>query len=111
MTKDQFYAMHEQMNWEIEPEEEPVDVETLSFEAQQALLLFNILPDKIEGMNGVWLGKEFSGLTDIMSIYEMINFKDTMDFLLIIINEYQKFNREEIKKQESQTRARTRKGR
>ena len=48
----------------VEPKEEdvPKDPSTFSLEAQQALVLVNALPDKWDGMNGVWLGKDYSGL-------------------------------------------------
>ena len=44
----------------VEPKEEdiPKDPSTFSLEAQQALIMLNVLPDKWEGMSGSWLGKE-----------------------------------------------------
>ena len=47
----------------VEPKEEdiPKDPTTFSLEAQQSLVVMNALPDNWDGMNGVWLGKDYSG--------------------------------------------------
>jgi hypothetical protein len=96
--------MAEQMGWE-DFDDEPIDPAELSLEAQQALVLMNILPDKIEGMNGVWLGKEYSGLSDILTIYEMVNWRDTFDMLQICIQQYSKFYDEKRKQEERKAKA------
>lgn len=92
------------MGWE-DFDDEPIDPAELSLEAQQALVLMNILPDKIEGMNGVWLGKEYSGLSDILTIYEMVNWRDTFDMLQICIQQYSKFYDEKRKQEERKAKA------
>ena len=92
------------MGWE-DFDDEPIDPADLSLEAQQALVLMNILPDKIEGMNGVWLGKEYSGLSDILTIYQMVNWRDTFDMLQICIQEYYKYYDEKRKQEERKAKA------
>lgn len=92
------------MGWE-DFDDEPMDPADLSLEAQQALVLMNILPDKIEGMNGVWLGKEYSGLSDILTIYQMVNWRDTFDMLQICIQEYSKYYDEKRKQEERKAKA------
>ena len=92
------------MGWE-DFDDEPIDPAELSLEAQQALVLMNILPDKIEGMNGVWLGKEYSGLSDILTIYEMVNWRDTFDMLQVCIQQYSKFYDEKRKQEERKAKA------
>lgn len=92
------------MGWE-DFDDEPIDPADLSLEAQQALVLMNILPDKIEGMNGVWLGKEYSGLSDILTIYQMVNWRDTFDMLQICIQEYSKYYDEKRKQEERKAKA------
>ena len=90
------------MGLPIDEEEIPLDISDLSYDSQQALLLFNILPDKVEGMNGIWLGKEYAGLADIMDIYEIDNRKDVLDLLQICIREASKVyakQREQANKQ------------
>lgn len=81
----------EQMGTEPVEEHIPVDPSDLSLEAQQALLLFNVLPDKIEGMNGIWLGKDFSGIGDIFNFYNIDNELDVFEFLTFIIAQYSRF--------------------
>lgn len=73
-----------------EPVEEDIPVEPgdLSLETQQALLIFSILPDKIEGMNGLWLGKEFSGIGDIFDFYEIEDRREVFELLTYIIGQY-----------------------
>lgn len=88
MTDEHYLLMCEQMGWEPNPEEIPPDLGSLSFETQQALILFNVLPDKIEGMSGSWLGKDFSGLSDIMDIYEIDDKKKVFELFLIIQRTY-----------------------
>lgn len=93
------------MGW-TDFEDEPLDPSDLSIEAQQALLLMNILPDKIEGMNGIWLGKDYTGLSDIMNIYNMINWRDTFDLFQVCIIEFGKFYEEKRKQEEAKSKNR-----
>ena len=88
MTAEQYYAMCEQLGWEPNPEEVPLDYGSLSIEVQQALSLFNILPDRVEGMSGTLLGKDFSCLSDFMNIYEVEDKKSVLEYILIIQKEY-----------------------
>ena len=73
-----------------EPVEQDIPIEPgdLSYEAQQALLIFSVLPDKIEGMNGIWLGKEFSGIGDIFDFYEIDDRREVFELLTYIIGQH-----------------------
>lgn len=83
MTLEQYYLMCEQMGWEPKPEEIPLDPSDLSYNAQQALVLLNSLPDLWDGMSGTWLGKDYSGLTAIMDIYNMEDRETVFEYLKI----------------------------
>jgi hypothetical protein len=96
--------MHEQMGWDVNPEEIPLEESDLVFNAQVALLLFSILPDKIEGMSGSWLGKDFAGLEDIMNIYEIEHRREVFDYLLLIIGTASKHYEEQRKANENKAR-------
>jgi len=93
--------MCEQMG--IDPKDEyiPMEFSDLEFNSQIALSLFNILPDKIEGMNGVWLGKDFAGLLDIMNILSIEDKKRVFELLLICISEADKHYAQERKMRET----------
>ena len=73
--------MCEQMGWEPKEEELPQDGTNLSLECQQALTILNALPDNWEGMNGTWLGKDYSGLSAVMDIYEVESRREVFELL------------------------------
>lgn len=79
--------MCDQMNIEPNPEEIPIDYSDLDIEGQKVLRIFNLLPDKVEGMGGTWLGKDFAGLGTFLDIYEIEDRVHFMDMLSILIHE------------------------
>ena len=91
----------------VEPKEEdiPKDPSTFSLEAQQALVLMNALPDKWEGMNGVWLGKDYGGLGDILQIYDVQETREVFELLKICEVELGKFYAQKRKEQEALSKA------
>ena len=98
------------MGLPIDEDEIPLDINDVSYNSQQAVFLFNVLPDKIEGMNGVWLGKEYAGLADIMNIYEIDSQKEVLNLLQVCIREASKVyakQREQANKQ-AETKAKMR---
>lgn len=105
MTQEQYFAMCEQMGWEPRDEEIPPDIGTLPYDCQNALILFNLLSDRIEGMSGTWLGKDFSSLQVFMDIYEIDNRRDVLDYIMTVHDVYSKYYREQQKVKESQNRA------
>ena len=91
----------------VEPKEEdiPKDPSTFSVEAQQALVLLNSLPDLWEGMNGLWLGKNYNGLLDIMDIYEIEQKREVYELLKVCEDELGKFYAQKRKEQDQLSRA------
>ena len=73
--------MCEQMGWEPKEEDLPQDGSNLSLECQQALTILNALPDNWEGMNGTWLGKDYSGLSAVMDIYQVESRREVFELL------------------------------
>ncbi len=91
----------------VEPKEEdiPKDPSTFSQEAQQALVMLNALPDLWEGMNGLWLGKNYNGLLDIMDIYEIEQKREVYELLKVCEDELGKFYAQKRKEQDQLSRA------
>lgn len=100
MTPEQYFEMCEQMGWEIKEENIPKNFEDLDYSCQVALQIFNMLPDNVGGMSGVWLGKDFSAIEFLMTIYEVLNPKEIFQYILVIQREYSKHYSEEQKRQQ-----------
>jgi hypothetical protein len=71
MTKDQYFEMCDVMGSEPIEEEIPVEYEDLLTDVQDAFNIYSKLRDEWDGMNGVYLGKNFSGIMDIFDLYEI----------------------------------------
>lgn len=67
-------------------EEIPVEYDDLAPEVQEALNIFSKLRDDWDTMNGIYLGKNLSGFTDILDIYEIpqIERKSLLEIILIL---------------------------
>jgi hypothetical protein len=100
--------MCEQMGWEPKEEEIPKDPSFLPYECQEALMLFNILPDRVEGMSGTWLGKDLNSLSSIMDIYEIENKRDVLEYLLVIQRVYSEHYAQQQKMRESRAKSKGR---
>lgn len=71
MTKEVYLEMCKTMgNTPIE-EEIPIDFEDLIADVQDALNIYSKLRDEWDTMNGIYLGKNFSSLLDILTVYEV----------------------------------------
>ena len=71
MTKETYFEMCEQLGTEPIDSEIPVDFDDFPIELQQALLVYRMLRDEWEGMNGIYLGKSLLGIQEIMEAIEI----------------------------------------
>ena len=96
----------------VEPKDEdiPQDPSTFSIEAQQALLMMNALPDLWEGMNGVWLGKNYNGLFDILKLYKIDNKREVFELLKVCEEELSKYYSQKRKEQDQLSKAKSKRG-
>jgi hypothetical protein len=67
---------HEPVEAEI-----PVEFDDFPLEVQQALSVYRMLKDEWEGFNGLYLGKSFIGLTEVLEYMEI----DIADRKLIVL--------------------------
>lgn len=54
----------------------PPTLEDYPLEVQVAFLLHDLLPDRWDGMNGTYMGKDFSALGTLLDTWEVTNRKD-----------------------------------
>lgn len=95
----------QQLGQEPNPDDMPLEPNHLSDNSQQALILVNALPDKWEGMSGSWMGKEYSGLMDIMNIYEIDDKKRVFELLQVCEKELGEFYKQKQKEQAALSKA------
>lgn len=84
MTKEVYFQMCEDMGTEPVLEEIPVEYGDLHAEVQEAYLIFNMLQDTYNVMSGTYTGKSYSGIVDIMSLYEVDDPKHTFSIIKTI---------------------------
>jgi hypothetical protein len=105
MTRDQVIEAGIIMGEDPETMELPPEFEDLDYECQVALNLFHILPDKIDGMGGNWLGKEWAGLFDIMEVFNIEDRKDVFEYMLLCQSVYATHYHEQKKIRDSQNKS------
>jgi hypothetical protein len=84
MTKDRYFEMLEMLNSDPIESEIPVEFEDLYDEVQEAILVYNMLQDNWDSMNGVYLGKVLSGIKDIFDIMEVANAKSCYQIISVL---------------------------
>lgn len=72
MTKDAYFDMCEMLGSDPIDSEIPVDFEDFPIEVQTAFVLYSMLQDNWDGMNGVYMGKILAGIIDIFDIMEVL---------------------------------------
>ncbi len=71
MTKEAYYEMCEALGTEPVEEEIPVEMDDFPEEVQEAINVYYKLRDEWDTMNGVYMGKSYTGLIDILDILEI----------------------------------------
>lgn len=71
MTKEAYFEMCEMLGSEPIESEIPVEYDDLLVDVQEALDIYYKLRDEWDTMNGNYLGKNYSGIGDIMDILEI----------------------------------------
>lgn len=71
-----------------EPKEDeiPVEYEDLPDEVQEAIIVYNMLQDNWDGMNGIYLGKVLAGINDIFEIAKIEDKQTCFNIIQILDN-------------------------
>jgi hypothetical protein len=86
MTKEAYFEMCETLDSDPLESEIPVDFEDFPLIVQEAFHVYNKLSDIHEGMSGTYMGKQLSGIKDILEILEVPveEYKMVLELILII---------------------------
>jgi len=93
---EQELDLYEQMGWDTDElyqreAEKFLDYGQLTIESQQALYIYNILPDKVDGAAVGWYGKDYSELSFFLELYDIYDYRKVVDLILVCNSEYAKF--------------------
>lgn len=71
MTKELYFEMCEALGSEPVESEIPIEIDDFPEEVQEAINVYYKLRDEWDTMNGVYMGKSYTGLRDILDILEI----------------------------------------
>ena len=71
MTKEAYFEMCAALGNEPAEDEIPVEFEDFPLEAQQALIVYRMLRDEWDSMNGIYLGKSLIGIQEVLEATEI----------------------------------------
>ena len=86
MSKYTYYEMCEQLGTNPDDGEIPIDYDDLMGQTQQALNLFQYLPDKWDSMGGGYLGKDLSSIKFYLELLDISDWTTIIDILNFITN-------------------------
>lgn len=88
MTKDSYFEMCEMLGSEPIESEIPIEQSDFPTEVQDAIGVYYKLKDDWDTMNGVYMGKSYVGLQDILNILEipMEDRRWTLDWITVMDN-------------------------
>ena len=80
VNKNTYFEICEALGTEPVEEEIPVELSDLPIEIQEVINIYFKLKDEWDTMNGIYLGKSYAGLSDILDILE-VEFEDRKYYL------------------------------
>lgn len=81
MTKEVYYDMCEALGADPIESEIPIEFDDLILDVQESLIIYNGLQDNWDSMSGRYLGKNFSGLSDILELYNVEDKRTTFNII------------------------------
>lgn len=68
---DTYLRLCEQLNQEPDPDQMPLDTSIFPYEVQVAFFVLDLLPDRWDGMSGMYMGKDWSSADFIFKTYKI----------------------------------------
>lgn len=97
MTKEAYFEMCEALGTEPLEEEIPIEIVDFPLEIQEVLEIYRMLRDDWDMVNGNYMGKQFSGISELFDIMEV----NTLDrkLYLTLLHTVDSIRADEIRKQ------------
>jgi len=70
MDVDKYLRICEQLGQVPDPDKMPLEVTVFPVEVQVAFFMFDLLPDRWDGMSGTYLGKDWSQSAHLFNLYK-----------------------------------------
>ena len=74
----------ERLGREPDPSKAPLEVYHFPLEVQEAFAIHEMLPDRWDGMSGMFMGKDWSALGALLDVFEVDDKRTTVYFLKAI---------------------------
>lgn len=86
VDRNTYFEICEQLGSEPIESEIPVEFDDFPPEIQEAISVYSKLRDEWDGFSGMYMGKNFAGLKDILDIYQVDSNsrQDILEWVLII---------------------------
>jgi len=82
----------------------PPALENYPYEVQLAFFIYSLLQDTWDGMSGMYMGKNMSGLGELLDIYEIEDRKTVVFFMKHIDQQRGDSINEEVQRKQKQAR-------
>lgn len=82
----------------------PPALENYPYEVQLAFFIYSLLQDTWDGMSGMYMGKNMSGLGELLDIYEIEDRKTVVFFMKHIDQQRGDAINEEVQRKQKQAR-------
>ena len=88
MTKEKYFEMCEMLGTDPVDSEIPFEFDDFPVEIQEVLEIYKLLRDEWDTMNGIYLGKNFSGIIEVFDLVEVdrLDQKLYLNFLHLVDN-------------------------
>jgi hypothetical protein len=108
MTKEAYYQMCDELNTEPKDSEIPVEISDFPFAVQEAIQIFNYLPDRWDSMSGVYFGKDYTILPFLIDLHNIDDVQNLFLFLKVAESSLSEIYSNEIKvRKAAQKKAKT----
>ena len=84
ITKEQYLKLCKEMGTEPKDEDMPIDLGDFPLYIQYIFSIYQMLPDKWEGMSGTYMGKDYGILPFLFGMHEITDIKEQREMFDII---------------------------